>query len=261
MKTFRIQSIVMFACMIMITAATQAKSFSASNSASSPSVKDQLESAKKVGNVVFLLITGNGAVGIDKLLVVANAANKQIKKSVVIQVNKDDKANSEVITKYGISGVPVPFILVISSKGLAVGGLPAPQATSEALVKMVPSPKYDEVLLAINSKKPVFVVAYKKTFTDKAAVIANCKEAVKKTTTAPVIVEVDMSNTNETGLLKQIGVNMQATNTVTIVITSSGNVSGNFSGVQPVQTLVDAAVKTVKSCCPSGSSSGCGPKK
>ena len=229
------------------------------NSAADPT--SELEKAQKAGNAVFLLITGNGAVGVDKLLVVANAANKQIKKSVVIQLNKDDKANSQLVTKYGIAGVAVPFVLVISSKGLAVGGLPAAQATAEALVNMVPSPKYDEVLTAINAIKPVFVVASKKSFTDKAAVITNCKAAAKKlATNAPVIVEVDMGDAGETAFLKQIGVDVLSTSTVTVVITSSGNISGNFRGVTDVQKLADAAVKVVKSCCPSGSSSGCGTK-
>ncbi len=223
--------------------------------------KADLEKAQKAGNVVFLVITGTGATGLDNIINIANQANKKVKKSVVIQLNKDDNANSKLVTKYGIAGVAVPFVLVISSKGYAVGGLAAGQATADALVKLVPSPKYDEVLVAINSKNPVFVVASKKTFTDKAAVMANCKAAAKKlANNAPVIIEVDMSDANETAFLTQIGVDMSSANTATVVITSGGNVSGNYIGVTDVQKLADAAVKVVKSCCPSGSSSGCGKK-
>jgi hypothetical protein len=221
----------------------------------------ELEKAQKAGNVVFMVITGKGATGLDNMINAANQANKKVKKSVVIQLNKDDNANSKLVSKYGIAGVAVPFVLVISGKGLAVGGLPAGQATADALVKLVPSPKYDEVLVAINSIKPVFVVASKKTFTDKAAVMTNCKVAAKKlSNNAPVIIEVDMGDANETAFLKQIGVDISSTNTATVVITSSGNVSGNYSGVTDVQKLADAAVKVVKSCCPAGSSSGCGKK-
>jgi hypothetical protein len=227
-------------------------------------VKEDLEKAKKAGNAVFLVITGTGATGVTELLNVANEANKKVKKSTVIQMDKDDAANSDLVTKFGVAGVAVPFVLVISPKGFAVRGFPAVQATPDGLVKSIPSPKYDEILLAINSKKPAFVVAYKQTFADKTGVIAVCKKAVAKVKSTPVIVEIDMDDTNEAGFLSQIGVNTESTTTVIVVINAGGNITGSFTGPVEAQALADAAVKVVKSCCPGGSSSGCNkpcPKK
>ncbi len=224
------------------------------------SVKEQLENAKKEGKAVFLVITGTGATGVTELVNVANNAKKKLTKSVVVQMNRDDAANSELVTKFGVSGVQLPFVLVLSAKGYAVGGFPGATATADNLVKLVPSPKYDEVLTALNNKKPVFVVASKKSFTDKATVIATCKTAVSKVPSTPAIVEIDMNDAKEATFLKQIGVNMASTSTVTVVINTTGNITGTYTGTTDAQVLAAAATKVVKSCCPGGSSS-CGPKK
>jgi len=223
-------------------------------------VKEQLAAAQKAGNAVFLVITSTGAKGLTELVAVANQANKKVKKSTVVQMNRDDAANSELVTKYGVASVQVPFVLVISPKGLAVGGYSAEQATADMLVQLIPSPKYDEVLAAINVKKPIFIVASKKSFTDKKNAIALCKTAAIKVSNTPVIVDVDMSDASESAFLKQIGVNMLSTGTVIVVVNAAGNITGNFSGTQTAQTLADAAAKVIKSCCPSGSKSGCAPK-
>jgi hypothetical protein len=222
-------------------------------------VKDDLDKAKKAGNAVFLVITGTGATGVDDLVTIAN---KKVKKSAVIKMDRDDAANSDLVTKFGVAGVQLPFVLVLSPKGFAVGGFPSANATADNLVTLIPSPKYDIVLEALNNKKPVFVVASKKSFTDKATAVATCKSAVDKVPSKPTIVEIDMDDANEATFLKQIGVNTVATSTVTVVINTAGNITGNYTGATDAQTLATAATKVVKSCCAGGSSKGCGsPKK
>lgn len=228
-------------------------------SSATGSVKDQLAAAQKNGNAVFLVITSNNAKGISELITLANQANKKVKKSTVIQMNRDDAANKELVTRYGVASIAVPFVLVISPKGMAVGGYPAKQATADLLIKLIPSPKYDEVLVAINAKKPIFIVADKKSFTDKATVLASCKAAAKTVAVTPAIVEVDLNDAREAAFLKQMGINTLSTKTVTVVVNSTGNITGTFNGEQPAKTLADAANKIVrKSCCPSGSKGGCG---
>jgi len=225
-------------------------------------VKDELDKAKKAGNAVFLVITGTGATGVDELVTIANDANKKVKKSAVIKLDRDDVANSDLVTKFGVAGVQLPFVLILSPKGYAVGGFPAANATADNLVNLIPSPKYDLVLDALNNKKPVFVVASKKSFTDKATAVATCKSAVDKVPSKPIIVEIDMDDANEATFLKQIGVNTVATSTVTVVINTAGNITGNYTGATDAQTLATSATKVVKSCCGGGSSKGCGsPKK
>lgn len=222
-----------------------------------------LEKAKKEGKSVFLVITGTGAIGVDKVVTVAKAANAKVIKSVVVQMNKDDATNSALVSKLGVSGVQVPLILVISPKGVAVAGFNATQATTELLVQAIPSPKQDEVLFAISQKKPVFMVVSKKGLTDKTTMIANCTAASAKIASKPTIVEFDFSDPKEAAFLKQLGITAITTKTLTVVINASGQISDRFEGIALEAALMASATKVVKSggCAPSacGGKSSCSP--
>ncbi len=229
------------------------------NAATNPAA--DLEKAKKEGKSVFLVITGTGAIGVEKMVTIAKAANAKVLKSVVVQMNKDDAANSALVSKLGVSGVQVPLILVISPKGVAVAGFNTTQATTELLVQAIPSPKQDEVLFAISQKKPVFLVISKKGLTDKTALIANCNTASTKMTIKPVIVEFDFADTKEAAFLKQLAVADVTTKTRIIVINASGQIADRYEGTATEAALMASATKVVlSSCCPGGSSSGCGKK-
>lgn len=223
-----------------------------------------LEKAKKEGKVVFLVITGTGAKDLNKTINMANEAKGKVSKSLVVQMNKDDASNASLVSKLGIAGVPVPFIVVISSKGVPVAGFSHLQATSALLVKSVPSPKQDEAFLALSEKKPVFIIVSKKGLSDKASVLSNCKSACAKITSKPVIIEIDYNDAKEKTFISQIGVASVTDKTVVVVINVSGQITETMTGTPDINKLVLAANKVIKSggCCPGGkSSNGCAPKK
>ncbi|HOY30798.1 MAG TPA: hypothetical protein PKW80_02855 [Bacteroidales bacterium] len=227
------------------------------------SIKEQLEKAKKEGKAVFMVISGTGASGVDKALVIANGAKAKYTKSEVMQMNKDDAANSDLVTKFGIGFVQLPFILVLSPKGIAVAGYPALQATSDMLVQAIPSPKKEEVLLAVSEKRPVFIVVSKKGLTDKTTVLANCKSTSAKMPNKPSVVDFDFNDTKEAAFLKQIGITAINDKTITVVANASGQVTDKYEGIVLETALMASANKVIKTggCCPGGSTSGCGPKK
>jgi hypothetical protein len=225
------------------------------------SVKQQLEQAKKEGKAVFLIITGSGATGVDNAKKIADEAKTKFAKSLVITLNKDETVNSELVTKFGIATVQVPFILVLSPNGIAVAGFQLAQATSDALVKAIPSPKQDEVLFAVSEKKPVFIIVSKKGLKDKAAITSNCKAACSKIASKPTIIEIDVTDAKEANFLKQIGVTSITDKTVTVVANAAGQITGKYEGITLETTLVTSACKAGGGCCPGGSGKGCGPKK
>jgi len=233
---------------------------SANSKAANPAT--DLEKAKKDGKTVFLVITGNGASDIDKANKLAKDVSIKVPKSTVITLNRDEAANSSLVTKFGIANVAVPFIFIVSHNGIPVGGYPYARATADMLIKAVPSPRQDQALLALSEKKPVFIIVSKKGFTDKAKVIANCKNASNKMVTKPAIVEVDYSDAKETNFLNQIGVVTIGDKTKTVVVGASGKITDTFEGEVDVAKLMASATKVIKSggCCPGGSSKGCGKK-
>jgi len=212
----------------------------------------ELEKAKKEGNAVFLVITGTGVTNINNAVTVAKEANGKVKKSVIVQMNRDESANSSLVLKFGIASVPLPYILVISPKGVPVVGVPSEQATSDKLVKSIPSPKQDMVLSAVNDKKPVFIIVSKKTFTDKTTVVTNCKAACSKAASKPAIVQIDFDDANEKDFLTQLGVSAPVDGkSIIVVINAAGQITDTFTDSPTVDNLVTAASKVIKTggCC------------
>jgi len=247
------------------TANLKATNINLKHQLSSSAVNDDLEKAKKDGKVVFLIITGKGAVNVSKAVTLTKEASAKVKNTTTVQLNRDDVTNSEIVSKFRIQGVPLPFILVISAKGLPVAGVDPAQATSDDLVKAIPSPCQDAVFVGLNDKKTVFLIISKKGYTDKTTVITNTKSAVAKIASKPDIIEVDFDDKKETEFLKQVGVTSMNGLTVTVIINTAGQITDKLVGVQKVDYLVTLATKPpakAGGCCPGGSSkSGCAPKK
>ena len=227
-------------------------------------VKSDIENQNKKGNAVFLVITDKAAVGVENAVKVANTAKSKAPNSAVIQLNRDNAANSDLVKEYTAANLPVPFILVISSKGNVAGGYPADNLDADLLVQTIPSPKQDEAIAALDASKPCFFIVSKQGFTDKNTVLANCKTASSKIASTPSIIEIDFDDSRETAFLKRIGVEKINDKTITIVANASGQITGNFEGSTDVTKLTNAANTVPKSggCCPGGSGSkGCAPKK
>lgn len=225
-------------------------------------LKEELNNAKKAKKTVFLIVTEKG-LALDKATKVSKEAIKLQKNSIILTMFRDDNANADLVTKFGLLGAPMPLILVVAANGVVVGGLRDIDATAEALIKMIPSPKMAEVLLAINNKKSVFIVVSKKSFLDRTNMLEKCKSCLTSLKNNAVIVEIDADDNKEKAFLSQIGVNGLLTSSVVVVSNSQGQITGKYENTAAVNTLVAAASKLLKSggCCPGGNSSGCGPKK
>jgi hypothetical protein len=220
-----------------------------------------LNTAKKKGKAVFVLITANGVAGVDKATQIVNEAHAKYKKSEIITINRDVAENSDLVNKYRIGSVKVPFIIVVSPKGNLVGRFMLAQANTDALVNSIPSPKKDVVLTAVTEKKPVFIVVSKKGFTDKATVLENCKSASLKIASKPIIIEIDVDDAKESEFLKELGVATNNGKTITVVSNASGQVTDKFEGITLETALIASANKVIRSGCGSGCGSSCGPKK
>ena len=220
------------------------------------SVKTELEKAKKEGKAVFLVVTETGATNIAKATKIANDAKKIYKNSVVLQMNRDNKENADLVAEWRLSSAPIPLILVFSTKGLLTGGRVLADANAKNIAELVPSPKLELVYEAMANKKHAIVVFTKKTFSDRAEVIKIAKQAATRLGNKAIFVEVDMDNNNETSFMNQMRINKNTTKaSVTIVINNQGQVAGTSTTIPSADKLVSAAKTPVKSGC----GPGCGP--
>lgn len=230
---------------------TNTKSSLVSNGAA-----DNISAAKNAGKAVFLVVTGTGVTETDKAMLIAKGANDIYKNAVIIQMNRDDSTNTQLVSEYRLAGAPLPLILVISSKGFPTGGYVLAQATAENIAALVPSPKLEVVYAAINNGKHAMVVFSKKAFTDRNEVIKIAKQAVSMLDDEAVFVEVDIDDSNEVNFLNQLRIDKsQLSSSLTLVINKQGQVAGTATTVPDAAKLVAAAKTPVAAGC----GPGCGP--
>ena len=83
----------------------------------------ELASANKAGKAVFLVAYNNPGVDADKAFAIANDARKNLTTTTaVIKMKTTDAANSSLVTKFRLSGAPLPLILVLDKNGNPAGG-------------------------------------------------------------------------------------------------------------------------------------------
>lgn len=220
-------------------------------------LQSELNKAKAAAKAVFVVVTGTGAAELNKAMSVAKNATTIYKNAVVIQMNRDLPENADLVSEWRLSGAPLPLILSISPKGYATGGYVLAEATAEKIAALVPSPKMDEVYATINNRKPTILVVSKKTNTDKAGILANCKSAATQLKNNVAIIEIDLTDPKEASFIKQLNLKNAPNTTSVLVLNASGQTTGSFSGKVDVAQLVGAATKVVKSCGTSCSPGGC----
>ena len=219
-------------------------------------VSSEIENQNKKGNVVFLVVTygGNDMASTKEI---AMKAKLLYPKSAVLTLDKSDKANAELVKKYGLLGAQTPMILVIASIGVVTDGYLKSQATPEKLVEGIPTKRQSEALLGFDQKKPVFVVMYKKAMADKTAAKEECKKAAVALNGRAVIVEVDLDDKSEAPFITLLNPDLPVTKTIVHVFNSKGQFTSKFEAPLQSSALVTAAKKAPKECCPGGNSKDC----
>ncbi|MDZ7742174.1 MAG: hypothetical protein U5Q03_10580 [Bacteroidota bacterium] len=225
------------------------------NTGNSP-VQAELDKAKKAGKAVFVVVTGNDAAKTDEAISIAEGAKKIYTNAVIVEMNRDNPDNAQLVKEWRLSGAPLPLILVVSSNGMLSGGQVLNRATAENIASMVPSPKLEQIYAAIANKKNAIVAFTKKSFSDREEVLKECNEAISTLGNEAVLIEVDMNNKKETAFMKQLRINPEtAKASVTLVINKQGQVAGTSTTIPDAEKLVAAAKTPVKSGC----GPGCGP--
>ncbi len=225
--------------------------------------KEKIDKANAKGNAVFLAVT-DGSKMLTEVNAMAAKAQKKYPKSEVIILDRTDKTNAALVAKYGLSGAPLPLILVMAPNGVVGGGLQLKEATPEELVGLVPTKKQAQALLAFSEGKSAYIVLYKKSMKDKAKTLAECNKAVAGIAGKGVVVEVDLDDKSEAEFLDLLKPEMAATETHVMVFNGKGQFNDEFKAPVQSATLVASSRKVAKSGCAPGAcgagTSGCGTK-
>jgi hypothetical protein len=228
------------------------------------SVTTDIETANKAGKAVFLVVTDAENANTVKAIEIANKAQLQYKNSTVLRMNRSDAANAEFVAKNRLSGAPLPLILVIAPNGVITAGFTTDKATPEALVAAIPSPKKADVQKYLSQGKSVFIVVTNKSMSTKDNVMNTCQQACIEMENNAKMIEISLDDPKEKQFLTELKVDIAATEPMTYVINSKGQITGAFNDDVNSTTLVASAKKVAASGCgPAGCGSGksCGPAK
>jgi hypothetical protein len=225
------------------------------------SPQKDLDSAAKHQKVAFIIVTDQGAMGVDSARDMIRQAMRQVKKSTLVEVDRSSPENADLVAKCRLAGVPVPFILIAARDGIPAAGVPAAQATPERLVALVPSPKKTEVLQALRGGNAVFISVNRKGMATQSAADAAYAAARSQLADKCATIRIDMDDPEEAAYLASMKVNLASTEPITLVVNPQGEITGIFAGAADVTSLVQAATKKSVLCCPPGSGKSCGPTK
>lgn len=234
--------------------------------AASANTKQEIEKANKKGQIVFLVVTEKLNAQNQVARSIANKAQKLVKNSAVVELNRSSSENSELIQKYRLSGAPIPLLVVISSDGFVCGGAPADGLTADEFVKMVPTPRETDLVKALNQGKSVFVVFSKSSDSKNVKQLDACESAEKGLDGKAVTVNVYMNDKKEKPFIDKFSVDPKADFPMTFVLNAKGQVTGSFNGITESKDLVAAAKKVASGGGCGTSGGGCGtscapPKK
>jgi hypothetical protein len=224
--------------------------------------KQDIEKANKKGQVVFLVVTEKGNTQNQTAIDLAKNAQKSFAKSAVLELDRSNTANSELIKKYRLAGAPIPLVLVIATNGYVAGGLPSQSLTTDEIINMIPTQKEESVIQAMNEGQSVFVVFSKKSDSQNKKQIDACQSACSSMGNKAKTINVDIDDKNEKSFIAKFKIDNNASFPITYVINAQGQVASTFNGITEAKNLISAAQKKVSSgCCPPGSGKSCGPKK
>jgi hypothetical protein len=223
-----------------------------------------LSKAAEQRKIAFVLVTDPAAAGVEAARDLARQVMKHVERSVLIELDRSEPANADLVAQYRLAGAPLPVILVVGRNGVLGGGLIAAAATPELLMAQVPSPKKSEVMAALQTGKAVFLQASRKSMGDQIQLAGTCATACRQMAGKAVLIPVDMDDPAEAGFLGQMKIDLAATAPVTIVINPQGQITATYNGVFEAANLVEASAKRVGGCCPAtvqDPNASCAPKK
>lgn len=228
------------------------------------SLTQDLAKAAEKQKIAFVLVTESTVAGVDQARDLIRSAMKQVEESTMLELDRADPNNADLVAQYRLAGAPVPVILVFARSGVLVGGFPVAQGTVERLVGLVPSPKKAEMMQCLQSGKAVFAFMSRRGMSGSDEALVVCQAACDQMGGKSVVIPIDMDDPAETGFLKQLKIDLAATAPVILVVNAQGQLTGTYTGPPSAAALVQAAEKRATGCCPStvqNPNASCAPPK
>jgi hypothetical protein len=168
-----------------------------------------------------------------------------------VEIQTEDPAEQQLVTRYGVSRAPLPLVLVIAPNGAITKGFPT-QFDENQLRQAFVSPCTAQCMKALQDRKLVLLCVQQPS--PQAQQAAFPRGVQEFTTNEPYsrnskVVLLNASDPAEAAFLKSLQVDPQTTTPVTVLMSPPGSVVGTFVGDVTKAELI-AKLKSASSCGP-----------
>jgi len=186
--------------------------------------------AKQNRYVVVTFYLNNDSVSKAMQAVVKSIRGKFANRADFVSVNVEDKANRNIISRFGVDRSPIPITIVVAPNGAITAGFPRELKKNNFSDVFVSDGTAAVLKIMQDSKIAAVCIQSSKTKHNKEC-LATAREVKSDSRFggAVEVLTIDPSDKSESKLLKQWGVNDSA-NAQLVVIAPPGKVVGKFDG-------------------------------
>ncbi len=192
------------------------------------------------------------------------ATPKLTEKAEAVVVNAGDRAESDVVKRFGLGQAPMPLVLAIGPSGAVTQSF-TQNFDEQQLRTAFVSPGTEKSLKALQDRKYVLLCVQngETQFNDQAMQGVRDFAADPQYARSVEIIAVDPSDAREMEFLARFGLSVSRKEAVTLLLAPPGKVMGTFVGATDKNTLLAATTPPkAGGCCPGGSgTSTCGKKE
>lgn len=223
-----------------------------------------LENAAKNGEYAFVFFYRNEDARTSQLRSVFDGAVAKVTdraEPVVIRV--DDPAEKEVVDRFKVRTAPMPFVFVVAPNGAVVHSYRL-AFSEQQLVDSFASPGMEKALKSLQDGKMTFLCIQNGNTKHDAEAMKGVNEfkSDPKYAKTTGVVTIDPSDTAEAQFLKNLKVDPNTAEAVTVLLAPPGKTVATFKGATEKKVLLASVTNATKKkpCCP-GKKGGCKPKK
>ena len=183
-----------------------------------------------------------------------------------VEIQTTDPAEQQIVTRYGVSRAPMPFVLAVAPNGAMTKGFPT-RFDEKQLRQAFVSPCTAECMKALQDRKLVLLCVEPSSPKIKQVSLQKGVQdftADEEYTKNSKVVAVNAGDSVEATFLKDLRVDSKTADRVTVLMAPPAAVVGTFVG-DVTKDQLTAKLKSAQSgCCPGGgccSGGSCCPKK
>jgi len=253
----RMNRIAYLGAMVMVVGAA-CTVFSVTAEARTSSAENAIRAAAKQNRYVFVTFyKNNDSASKEMLADVKSIQGKFANRADFVSVDVGDKANRQVVTRYGADRSPIPLTIVIAPNGAITAGFPREIKKTDFSDVFV-SDGTAAVLKVMQNRKiaAVCLESSRTKYNKQCSATARGVRSDSMLGGAVETVTIDPSDRSESKLLKQWAVNSDSANAQLVVIAPPGRVVGKFDGAASKDSVMASLMKSLSGGCGGGS---CGP--